>query len=543
VALAVLGPLLLDGPGGPIAVTGRKTRQVLTLLALAAPRPLSAEALVERLWDVPPPSAVKTVQGHVSRARSNLAAAGGHAGTLDGGVTGYRLLASAGQLDVRASDDLRRRARIAALAGDDHGVAVLLERARGLWRGEPELPATAAGEAERTRLDAEHLLLVEDHLAAVVAAGPAADAIAELEALTAAHRLRERLWGLRMTALYHSGRQAEALRAYRDVYRILSDEVGVEPGPELRALAAAIHAQHLPHPGAPRPVPSRPVDIAVEVPRYTEVDGVHVAYGLYGAGPVDVLLLNPTFIPVDAYLEEPRLRSAVAGLADGRRVIALDRRGQGLSDPVSVSAPPTIKAWTRDAVAVLDAADADRVHVLANADTGLVALLLAATRPHRVSTVTLVNCFARMTAAPDYPWGDPPSVDAVLREIRTPAARPAVDVLTWIAPSVADDARFRAWWDAVGRRGASPGTAEMFHHLFTTADVRAVVPAVEAPVLVLARLGCASYDPGHARYLVEHLPHARLAEHHDPDGPWFLGDVGWVLANVAEFTSGRPGRW
>jgi pimeloyl-ACP methyl ester carboxylesterase len=179
------------------------------------------------------------------------------------------------------------------------------------------------------------------------------------------------------------------------------------------------------------------------------------------------------------------------------------------------------------------------VHVLANADTGLIALLLAATHPERIATVTLVNGYARATVGAGYPYGDPPTVDGVLREIRTPGRPPAVDVLSWIAPSVAGDARFRSWWDAVGRRGASPRTAELVHRVFLGTDVRAVLPRVAAPVLVLSRLGCAAYDPGHGRHLAEVLPRARLVEHPDPDGPWFLGDVGRVLAEFATFTSGR----
>jgi len=538
VALSVLGPLRLDGPAGLVAIPGRKAREVLTLLALAAPRPLSVWALADRLWDDPPPSAVKTVQGHVSRVRSALAAVDGDAAALQGGPAGYQLVLGVEQLDILAVDELRRRARVTALAGDDHGAAQLLHRARQLWRGEPELPTTGGGEGERARLAEEHLLLVEDHLAAVVAAGFSADAAGELEALTAAHPLRERLWGLRMEALYRSGRQADALQAYRAVRRLLMEQVGVEPGPELRALEAAILDHLVPGLAAAAIQPTPAVTaVPVDVPRYADASGVHVAYGTYGDGPTDVLLLNPTFVPVDAYLEEPHLAQAVARLATGRRVIALDRRGLGLSDPVSPAAPPTIEQWVQDAVAVLDASGATRVHVLANGDTALVALLLAATHPDRVATLTLVNGYARPTTCVDYPHGDPPSIDDVLREIRTPGAHPVVDVLSWIAPSVAGDARFRTWWDAVGRRGASPRTAELFHRLVVQADVRGVLHRITSPVLVLSRLECASYDPGHGRYLAEHLPEASLVEHTDPDGPWFLGDVTQILEQFEAFTS------
>jgi DNA-binding SARP family transcriptional activator len=239
-SVAVLGPLWVDGPDGPVGVGDRKTREVLALLALAAPRPLSVSALATTLWDEPPRSAVKTVQAHVSRARTALN------GAIGGGATGYHLLLDRVELDVAAVGELRRRARIAALAGDDHGAAQLLSGARARWRGEPELPPTSAGEAERARWVEEQLLLVEDQLAAVIAAGDGRTVLGELESLTAEHPLRERLWALRMEALYRSGRQADALAAYRSVRRLLRDELGVEPGPALRALEAGVLAQALP---------------------------------------------------------------------------------------------------------------------------------------------------------------------------------------------------------------------------------------------------------------------------------------------------------
>ena len=191
-------------------------------------------------------------------------------------------------------------------------------------------------------------------------------------------------------------------------------------------------------------------------------------------------------------------------------------------------------------MSVLDACRAAPVHVLANGDTSLIALRLAATHPDRVATLTLVNGYARPTSSADYPHGDPPSIGEVLREIRTPGARPAVDVLSWIAPSVAGDARFRRWWDGIGRRGASPRTAELFHQMLLAADERDALASVSHPVLILSRLGCASYDPGHGRYLLEHLPDARLATRACPDGPWSLGDVDWVLEQFAAFIGRRP---
>ena len=521
--LAVLGPVTVEG----VPVVGRKTREVLALLALAAPRPITAAGLAERLWDDPPPSAIKTVQAHVSRARTALAAAGG--ARLE---SGYRVVAGPAELDVLAVEDLRRRARVAGLAGHDHDAAGWLAEARRRWRGEPELPATHAGDAERARLAEEHLLLVEDHLAAQVAAGRPDAALPELQALTAAHPLRERIWGLAITALYRCGRQADAVAAYQAARRHLRDEVGMEPGPQLRALAEGVLRHTLPV-GVP-PAPSPPT-LAFDGPHYADAGGRHVAWGVYGTGPVDVLLLNSTFLPVDAYGEEAHLAHAVGGLAAGRRVVAFDRSGLGLSDPVAPETPPSVAQWTTDAVAVLDASGAGRVHVLANADTGLIALRLAAEHPNRVASVTVVNPYPRVSVGDGYPHGEPASMEAVLRDIRTPGARPPVDVLTWIAPAVADDARFRAWWDAAGRRAASPRTAGLVHRAIVDGDVRALLPGVTAPVLLLSRVDCPSHDPGHGRWLAAHLPRATLREHPDPNGVWFLGDVDWVLTQFAAF--------
>jgi DNA-binding SARP family transcriptional activator len=275
--LAVLGPVAVEGPAGVVPVSGRKTREVLALLALTAPRPITAAALADRLWDDPPPSAIKTVQAHVSRARTALAAAGG--ARLE---SGYRIAAGPAELDVLAVEDLRRRARVAGLAGHDHDAAGWLAEARRRWRGEPELPATHAGDAERARLAEEHLLLVEDHLAAEVAAGRPATALPELQALTAAHPLRERLWGLAITALYRCGRQADAVAAYQAARRHLREEVGMEPGPQLRALAQGVLRHTLPVTTPPAP---RPRELAFDGPHYADAGGRHVAWVSTAPGP------------------------------------------------------------------------------------------------------------------------------------------------------------------------------------------------------------------------------------------------------------------
>lgn len=158
---------------------------MLTLLALAAPRPLSVDSIARSLWDEPPPAAVKTVQAHLSRIRTALAVTHPTVGAVEGSSAGYRLVAGPGALDVLVVEDLRRRARLCALAGDDAAAEALLREASAAWRGDPELPTTAAGDAEADRLAEERLLLVEDHLDALLAAGRSAETVGTLAALTA----------------------------------------------------------------------------------------------------------------------------------------------------------------------------------------------------------------------------------------------------------------------------------------------------------------------------------------------------------------------
>jgi DNA-binding SARP family transcriptional activator len=534
--LAVLGPVRLDGRDGPVPIEGRKTRQVLTLLALAAPRPMSVDSIARSLWDDPPPAATKTVQSHLSRLRTALASARPPAVTVDGSSAGYRLVAEAGALDVVVVEDLRRRARLASLTGDDAEAESLLREARDYWRGEPELPSTTAGDAEDDRLAEERLLIVEDHLAAMLAAGRATEAVGPLAALTAEQPLRERAWELRIRALYLTGRQTDALDAYRAVHRYLREEVGVEPGPVLQSLHRAVLDHALPEPPTRPPLSAAIPVTTADVPHYAHAGGVHVAYGRFGTGTRPMLLLNPTFIPVDAYLEEPRVASAITALAAGRRLLAFDRRGLGLSDPVGPGSPPTVAQWAADAVAVLDANGEERVDVFANADTSMVALLLAAHFPQRVRTLTLVNGYARFTSGPDYPFGlSTAEMSRILRGIHTPGEDSPVDVVEWRLPSAAGDPRFRAWWDAVGRRGASPRTAALVHRAIVDADVRHEVESVTCPVLLLTRQGCASYDPGHGRYLAAQLPDATLREERDPNDAWFIGNVPWLVDQVNRF--------
>jgi pimeloyl-ACP methyl ester carboxylesterase len=281
-------------------------------------------------------------------------------------------------------------------------------------------------------------------------------------------------------------------------------------------------------------VPSLP---GVRDVRYADAGGVDVAWVALGAGPPDVLLLNPGLISIDGLADEAHLAAGVAHLAERARVVAFDRRGTGLSG--RAGDPPGLDEWTAAAAAVLDAAGSAAAVVFANSDTGLLAIALAAAYPDRVLGLVIVHGYARFVRAPDYPYGyDGGTASAMSDEaLATGDAPGRFDPLALIAPSVAGDPGFRRWWDALGRRAASPSAAAALHRLIHAADVRDRLAAVAAPVLLVRRRSCAGHDVGHARHLADHLADARLVELAGADELWFTGDVDPLLAEVDRFVA------
>ncbi|WP_156766865.1 BTAD domain-containing putative transcriptional regulator, partial [Mycobacterium sp. E796] len=235
--LGVLGPLQVRRAGAPVTIPGAKPRAILTMLGLHFGSVVSADTLVELLWgEDPPRTAAKALQTHISSLRRTL----GDGFVLTEGA-GWTLATS--EVDASRYKSAARRGRDAAAAGDTGQAVARFEEALELWRGIPELPDGRRGTSEKTRWIEGHAALVEDRADALLATGRAAEIIGELEAAVADAPLRERRWAQLMLALYRAGRQGEALGAYQRARTLLADELGVDPGPELRRLEAAIVAQ------------------------------------------------------------------------------------------------------------------------------------------------------------------------------------------------------------------------------------------------------------------------------------------------------------
>jgi DNA-binding SARP family transcriptional activator len=231
--------LEVRGVDGPLALGGAKQRALLALLLLNANRVVSRERLIDALWgEDPPETAVTTVQVYVSRLRKVI---GVHA--LITRAPGYLLVVDPESIDLSRFERLLAQGREALAGGDAERSARALREALALWRG----PALAEFEEAFARLEARrledlHLAAIEDRIEADLARGRHGDVIGELELLIAEHPHRERLRELSMLALYRTGRQAEALEAYRSARGDL-DELGIEPGERLRSLERAILGQ------------------------------------------------------------------------------------------------------------------------------------------------------------------------------------------------------------------------------------------------------------------------------------------------------------
>ena len=260
-----LGDLQVVAEGQALALGSHQQRVVLAVLVLSAGEVVSSDRLVEALWpERPPATAAKTVQVYISRLRKTLN--GAHAGTSasEGWIAtvdhGYVLRVDPGQVDVGAFERLLERGRVAFADREFDAAATALTRALGLWRGAPladfTFDAFAAGEI--ARLQELRLEALEIRIDADLALGRHAALVAELEALTTEHPLRERLRAARMLALYRCGREPEALALYRETRQMLVDELGMEPSPALRELHDAILRQDpaLQPAAAPRPPPS-----------------------------------------------------------------------------------------------------------------------------------------------------------------------------------------------------------------------------------------------------------------------------------------------
>jgi predicted ATPase/class 3 adenylate cyclase len=249
VVVALLGSVEVGAAGGVMApVAQPRLRVLLGLLGVTEGRVVTAEALVDGLWGEEwSPGRERNLHALVYQLRRRLAALepGKGEGRLARAGAGYRLTLGPGKLDVAVFRDLARLGREAARAGDAAGARELLGQALGLWRGAALADAAPlcgrlAGEA--ARLEEARLAVTEERIGCDLALGRHGEVAGELAGLVAEFPLRERLAALLMTALYRCGRRGEALAAFEAARRVLAEELGLDPGPDLAGLQAKVLA-------------------------------------------------------------------------------------------------------------------------------------------------------------------------------------------------------------------------------------------------------------------------------------------------------------
>lgn len=513
-------PAAVELLAGPTVVVGNDRRAVhrpreqavIARLALAAPRPVPVSVLVEDVWGhAPPDSAVDALRVHVSNLRKLLADAARAPGQLLVTVRGGYRLAEDVRTDVARLD-------AAVEARDLPALRQLVDAPP--WTGLAELD-TGSGEftAAARRIEERWVSAVELVASDDLATGRADLAVAALERVTAAHPHRENAWSTLVLALTVEGRRTEALRACQTARQHLRD-AGIDPSPGLvQAEQRALRGDE----AAPAPM----AETAMET-GYVDVEGAQVAFAVMGNGESDLLFVHGGFVPFSIMRDEPRLAAFLDRLARSFRVIVLDRRGIGMSDPPADGGPVTVEHWADDLVAVLDATEADQPLVYAHENAGPPALHLAASAPSRLRGLVLHSTVARYLRGPDYSFG--PDQDVYERIDRLLAREwSEEEMLNSVAPSVGRDEALLQWLERAGRLGAGPRRAAELHRMWLEVDVRHLLHRVTVPAIVLQPARRPRADPGHARYLAEHLPDAELELLDSADHLPFLADASSVV--------------
>lgn len=273
--------------------------------------------------------------------------------------------------------------------------------------------------------------------------------------------------------------------------------------------------------------------------RYARSGDVSIAYQVVGDGPIDLVMVPGFVSHLEVGWEEPNLAHLLTRLAAFARLILFDKRGTGLSDPVTDV--PTMAQRMDDIRAVMDDAGSQRAAILGISEGGALGMSFAVHHPPRVEALVLYGSWARRMAGADYPWG--PTEE----ELESLLARMDEAWATgrwWDGdrPSQFDTARHRAWWARYLRMAASPAMAQRVIRMNARLDIRPLLSEIRTRTLILHRAGDRWIEIGHARYLAEHIPDATYVELPGADHRPWLGNVDAFVDAVEQFLVGRRRR-
>ena len=279
----------------------------------------------------------------------------------------------------------------------------------------------------------------------------------------------------------------------------------------------------------------------IEVPetQYAKaIDGAHLAYQVVGDGPVDLVFLATWWGHVDGRWEEPTFARFLRRLSSFSRLILFDKRGTGASDPLPAAGMATWENGIDDIRTVMDAAGSQRAAFIGNADGGPLSLLFAATHPQRTAALVLFNTAARLVRAEDYPVGLPTEVAERIVDSAAEGWGTGALMETFL-PSRAGDPDFRRWWAKYQRMSGTPTMSAAMTRLAFSTDARHVLPAVQAPTLVMYRRDFALVSRAQAADLAEGITDARLVEVAGTDGGlWSESNWESIADEIQEFLTG-----
>lgn len=280
-------------------------------------------------------------------------------------------------------------------------------------------------------------------------------------------------------------------------------------------------------------------DSIVPTIRYAQNGPLNLAFQLFGAGPVDIVLVPGFISHIEYAWHEPLLERFLRRLATFARVIAFDKRGMGLSDRDPNGAAPTLDERVSDISAVLDAVGSPAAALLAWSEGGPAAVEFAHHYPHRTTALLLFDTTARFSGAEDYPEGIPREILELFIDTIRGAWGSGVGFELY-APSLADNDRARAWWSSYQRFAATPGAVAATLREQLDVDVRERLPGLDVPTLVFHRRHDMVVPVECGRYLAAHIPNAVYVEPDSEDHMYWVGDQEGTLAAIRQTLASTP---
>jgi DNA-binding SARP family transcriptional activator/pimeloyl-ACP methyl ester carboxylesterase len=349
--------------------------------------------------------------------------------------------------------------------------------------------------------------------------GDARAAVAAATRLVGLDPLNERAQRHLIGACLKAGDRAAAERQYEACRHLLEVELGIAPDARTRALMQS---------------PGAEATLSGPRTRYAERHGLHIAYQVVGAGPMDIVMVPGFVSHVERIWDEPRCRGLLTALSQMGRLVLFDRRGVGLSD--RVGAPPTVEATAEDLATAMDAAGCRRVLLIGASEGGPGCIHFAAKHPERLAGLVLYGSLAKGTWSADYPYVlTHEQYDLWLRRLIRDWGGPA-EIATF-APSLVGDGQAERWWAGLLRAASSPGAIKAVLESLRDTDVRSLLPRITVPTLVLHRRGDRAVRIDAGRHLARAIPGASMIELDGADHWLWAGDYRSVLAQIRAFLS------